>query len=107
MAANEMVTNKLQDQIKYEEKLITLRQKTIPDSCQLKRRSDSMIENITATGILRDHTVKIRSHPGATSIDMCDYIKPELRNQPYVIILLCGKNDISNEIKTLKKLKKL
>ena len=66
-----------------------------------------MIENITGTGILRDYTVKIRSHPGATSIDMYDYIKPELRHQPYAIILLCGKNDISNEINTLKKLKKL
>ena len=102
-----MVTNKLQDQIKYQEKIIILRQKTISDSCQLKRRSDSMIENIPGTGILRDYTVKIRSHPGATSIDMYDYIKPELRHQPYAIILLCGKNDISNEINTLKKLKKL
>ena len=36
---------------------------------------DSMIKNITGTGILRDHTVKIRLHPVATSIDMCDYVK--------------------------------
>ena len=35
---------------------------------------DSMIKNITGTGNSRDHTVKIRSHPGATSIDMCDYM---------------------------------
>ena len=50
---------------------------------------------------------KIRPHAGDTSIDLCDYIKPELRHQPGVIILHCGKNDISNEINTLKKLKKL
>ena len=68
---------------------------------------DSMIKNITGTGISRDHTVKIRPHPGATNIDMCDYIKPELRHQPDVIILDCGTNDIPNEINTLKKLKKL
>ena len=68
---------------------------------------DSMIKNITGTGISRDHTVKIRPHPGATDIDMCDYIKPELRHQPDVIILHCGTNDIPNEINTLKKLKKL
>ena len=68
---------------------------------------DSMIKNITRTGISRDHTVKIRPHPGATNIDMCDYIKPELRHQPDVIILHCGTNDIPNEINTLKKLKKL
>ena len=47
---------------------------------------DSMITKITGTGISRDHTIKVRPHPGATSIDMCDYIKPELRHQPDVII---------------------
>ena len=31
-----------------------------------------MIKNITGTGISRDYTVKVRSHPGATNIDMCD-----------------------------------
>ena len=66
-----------------------------------------MIKNITETSISRDHTVKIRPHPGARSIDMGDYIKRELRHQPDVIILHCGTNDIWNEINTLKKLKKL
>ena len=68
---------------------------------------DPMIKNITGAGISRDHTVKIRPHPGATSIDTCEYIKPELGHQLDVIILHCGANDISNEIKTLKKLQKL
>ena len=68
---------------------------------------DFRFKNITGTGISRDHTVKIRPHPGATSIYMCDYIKPELRHQPDFISLHCGKNDISNELNTLKKLKKL
>ena len=66
-----------------------------------------MIKNISGTGTSRDHTVKIRPHLGATNIDMCDYIKLELRHQPDVIILHCGTNDIPNEINTLKKLKKL
>ena len=65
-----------------------------------------MIKNITGTGISRDHTFKIRSHPGASNVDMCDYIKTELRHQPYVIILHCETNDMLNEINTLKKLKK-
>ena len=50
---------------------------------------DSMIKKITGAGISRDHTVKIRPHPGTTNIDICDYIKPELRHQPDVIILHC------------------
>ena len=66
-----------------------------------------MIKNVTGTSISRDHTVKIRLHSGATSIDICNYIRPELRHQPDVIILNFGINDISNEINTLKKLKKL
>ena len=37
-----------------------------------------MIKNVTETGISRDHTLKIRIHPRATSIDMCDHIKPKL-----------------------------
>ena len=52
---------------------------------------DSMIKNITGTGISRDHIVKVRPRPGATSIDLCNYIKPELRHQPDIIILHCGK----------------
>ena len=69
--------------------------------------SCELIKNITGTSISRDHTVKIRPHPGATNIDMCDSIKPELRHQPEFIILHCGTNVIPNEINTLKKLKKL
>ena len=66
-----------------------------------------MIKNITGVDISRDHTVKIRPLPEATSIDTCEYIKPELGHQLDVIILHCGANDISNEIKALKKLPKL
>ena len=58
-------------------------------------------------GISRDHTVKIKPHPGATSVEISDYIKLELRHQLDVIILHCGRNDISNEINTVNKLKKL
>ena len=68
---------------------------------------DSIIKNIAAAGVSRDHTAKIRPHPAVTSIDMCDYIELELRHQPDVIILHCGTNDISNGINTQKKLKKL
>ena len=51
--------------------------------------------------------MKIKPHPGAASINMCDYIKRELRLQPDIIILHCGTNDISSETNTPKKLKKL
>ena len=49
----------------------------------------------------------MRPHPGATAADIRDYIKPELRRKPDVIIIHCGSNDIENEINTVKKIKKL
>ena len=68
---------------------------------------DSTIKNITGTGISRKNIVKMRPHPGATSIDICDYIKPALRQKPDVVIVHCGTNDIPNNINTVKKIKKL
>ena len=38
---------------------------------------DSMIKNITGTGISRSNTIKMRPHPSATTVDICDYTKPE------------------------------
>ena len=49
----------------------------------------------------------MRPHPGATTADICGYIKPELHHKPDVIIIHCGTNDIENEINTVKKIKKL
>ena len=68
---------------------------------------DSIIKNITGTGISTTNTIKMRPYPGATTADICDYIKPELRHKPDVIIIHCGTNDIANEINTVKKIKKL
>ena len=67
----------------------------------------SVIKNINGTGISRTNTVKMRPHPGATTADICDYIKPELRHKPDIIMIHCGTNDIGNEINTVKKIKKL
>ena len=67
---------------------------------------DPMIKNITGTGTSRENIIKMRPHSGATTIDTCDYIKPELRQKPDVIIH-CGTNDIPNNINTVKKIKKL
>ena len=39
---------------------------------------DSMLKKIIGSGIFMDHTVKTRPHPGTTTVDMIDYIIPEL-----------------------------
>ena len=66
-----------------------------------------MLKNLTGSGLSKDHTVRIRPHPGATTVDMIDCIKPELRHKPDIVILHCGANDITNDVNTVKKIKKL
>ena len=68
---------------------------------------ESMIKNFTGNEISRTNTVEMRPYPGATTVDICDYIEPELHHKPDVIIIHCGTNDIENEINTVKKIKKL
>ena len=68
---------------------------------------DSIIKSIAGTGNSRVNTVKIRPHPGARTVDICDYIKPELRHKPEAITIHCGTNDIKNETNRVKKIKKL
>ena len=49
----------------------------------------------------------MRPHPIATTIDIFNYINPELRQKPDVVIAHCGTNDIPNNINTVIKIKKL
>ena len=68
---------------------------------------DCMIKNIAGTGISRENIIKIRPHPGATIIDICNYIKPEIHQKPDVVIVHCGTNDIPNNINTVREIKEL
>ena len=67
----------------------------------------SMIKDITGTVISRQNITTMRPHPTATTIDIFDYIKLELRQKPDVVIVHCGASDIPNNINTVKKIKKL
>ena len=49
----------------------------------------------------------MRPLPNATTIDICDYIKPKLSQKPDVVIEQCWINDIPNNINTVKKINKL
>ena len=49
----------------------------------------------------------MRPHPGATTADVIDYLKLELRHKPDIIILHCRTNDITNDVNTVKNMKKL
>ena len=69
---------------------------------------DSILNGIQENGISNNTTnVKIRNHPGATSEDMCDFIKPESRKNPNVIIVHVGTNELKDNKKTLENFKKM
>ena len=52
--------------------------------------------------------VKIHKHPGATTTDMIDYIKPVQRRKPDCIVLHAGTNDIGkDEIETIANMREI
>ena len=43
---------------------------------------DSMVSGLIEKGLSKRHTVKVRSHPGDTTEDLADDIKPIMRKKP-------------------------
>ena len=65
---------------------------------------DSLLNGISEKGFKKSN-VSVKPHPGATSNDLTHYIKPIVHKKPDTIIVHCGTNDISNNIKTIDHLK--
>ena len=61
---------------------------------------DSMLNGVQEKGLRRDHFVRVRPHPGATSEDMIDFILPYARQQPDVIALHVCTNDLTKKSNT-------
>ena len=68
---------------------------------------DSMIEYMNGWGTSRSSSVKIRSHPGATTEDLIDYIRPTARKKAKMMVICSGTNDITNKVNTLEKIRKV
>ena len=49
--------------------------------------------------------VRVRNHPAGTKEDICDYLKPEIRKKPDVVIIYTETNDLTNNSKSLEKYK--
>ena len=59
---------------------------------------DSLLNGINENGMKKlNHNVKVRNHPGATTEDIIDHIKPILRKKPDLLIVHSGTNDLTNE----------
>ena len=60
---------------------------------------DSMIKHANGHEDSRDDSVKIRCHPGATTDDITDYLRPTARKKPDMIIIHTGTNDIQKKVR--------
>ena len=68
---------------------------------------NSIIKHVNGCEVSRDNSVKIRCHPGATTDDIIDYVRPTARKKPDMIIIHTGTNDIQNKVNTLQKVRKV
>ena len=57
--------------------------------------------------ILRSSSVKIRSHPGATTKDLIDYVRQTARKKPKMMVIHSGTNDLTYKVNTLQKIRKV
>lgn len=105
MAKTETSTNKSKKPMKPSKKT------DIPEKEEKSKKEyiefvgDSMVNGLEERGFCKNHRVKIRKHPGATSTDILDHLKPVLRRKPTKIVVHAGTNDITNNINYLKNVK--
>ena len=55
----------------------------------------------------RGDSVKIRPHPGASTENLTDHIKPAIRKNPDIVAIHTGINDLQNNCNIVKKAKQL
>ena len=60
---------------------------------------DSLLNNIIGRGLQKGHknSVKVRSRPGSTTLDIIDHVRPEARKKPEKIVIMAGTNDLTKD----------
>ena len=53
-----------------------------------------------------DKSISIMKHPGCSSEDMVDYVKPVARKKPDALIIHEGTNDLTRGVNAIKKVRK-
>ena len=67
-----------------------------------------MLNEINEEGLSDNrYKVKVKNHSDAKTEDICDFIRPELRKKPDMIIVYAGTNDITNNTKSFENYKKI
>ena len=68
---------------------------------------DSMVKHINAPGISKNYQVQVKTHLGATTEDIIDYIKPTIRQKPDIVIVHSGKKDLTKDVNTMNRVRKV
>ena len=68
---------------------------------------DSMLNNISERGISKQHSVKVRNFPGATTEGINEEIDDILQSKLDLVIINAGTNDLATKINYLNNLRKI
>ena len=69
---------------------------------------NSMVKFLRSDEMSSDNnTVSVMKHPGSTTGDMVDYVRPVPRKKPDVIIMHIGTNDLTKGVNTMSKVRKI
>ena len=67
----------------------------------------SMLNNMSERGISKQHSVKVRNFPGATTEGINEEINDIHQSKPGIIIIHVGINDLVTKINPLNSLRKI
>ena len=69
---------------------------------------DSMVKHIAGPpGISKNQQVQVKAHPGATTNDIIDYIKPTILQKTDIVIIHSGMNDLTKDLNTMSRIWKV
>ena len=64
---------------------------------------NSILNGIDQHGLSNESfNVRVKNYPEATTEDMCDHLKSEIRKKPDLVIIQAGANDLTNNGKSLE-----
>ena len=66
-----------------------------------------MVKHINGPGVSKNDQVQVKTHPGATTDDIIDYIKPTIRQKPDIVIVHSGTNDLTKDVNTMNRVRKV
>ena len=102
MTSNTGKANAIVDRKKEEKSLHSSKEhENWPKLTAVKERKRStivgnfMLNGIFDEGIQKHHNITITRHPGATTRDIVDYVKPVIRKKPDCLIIHAGTNDMT------------